>query len=371
MPSEREKYSKSTPSETGSEGGFLEYCCPRCKGPLASSRERYRCEACSCEYPVLLGIPDFRVFPDPYIDLEDDRVKAQRLAEKFDEVDFRGFIDYYWSITPHEHPHLVQRYIRHALTAVPRGQQSLATVESSLPHSVIGPDKRFLEVGCGTGGFLVAASGRFDHVVGIDIAFRWLVIAKKQLEEAGAAVQLVCCCGEFLPFPGAQLDLIVAGDVLEHTKTQQALIQETHRVLRQKGIFFAATPNRLSLTPEPHVRLWGVGWLPRGVARRYVMWRRRLSYDNIYLVSRFELKRIVRRTSFGECQIKLPVFSEAEQDGLSRREQWLVAIYHRIKDWPLVHAVLLVVGPVLQMICVRRDPVTAADSRPTQAAGTV
>ena len=68
----------------------------------------------------------------------------------------------------------------------------------------------------------------------------------------------------------------------------------------------------------------------------------------------------------GEASIDL-----TEQDGLSKREQWLVAIYHGIKDWPVVHAVLLVVGPVLQMICVRRDAVTPADARPKQSAGTV
>ena len=178
---------------------WLDYVCPVCKGELAHGEDAYSCDPCRATYPVLAGIPDFRIFDDPYIDLEDDRSKAQRIAEEFDRRDFEGLIDFYWSITPHNHPHLVQRYVRHALTAVERGKEALRLLEGSIAHRVSGPDKRCLEVGCGTGGFVVASHERFGHVVGIDIAFRWLVVAKKRLEAAGVSAQLVCCCAEALP----------------------------------------------------------------------------------------------------------------------------------------------------------------------------
>lgn len=340
----------------------IEYCCPQCKGALESLPDSYICEGCGSTYPLVAGIPDFRIFPDPYIDIQNDREKALDIAAKFDSTDFRGLIEYYWSITPHNHPTLVDRYVRNVLTGVPRGEQFLAAIGAALPGEIAGDEYRILEIGCGTGGFLVAARRSFYHVVGIDIAFRWLVVAKKRLEECAVNAQLVCCCAEYLPFPGEQFDLIVAGDVLEHTKTQQELIEESYRALRHKGVFFAATPNRLSLTPDPHFRLWGVGWLPRSLARRYVTWFRDVPYDKIRLLSQFELKRLVGRTAFRRCRIALPTFSEAEQEGLSAREKWLIRIYHATKDWPVIRFWLMIFGPVFQVLCIRENN-TKSDGR--------
>lgn len=335
---------------------YLGYVCPICKGELEVMDRAYRCRPCDRAYPVEVGIPDFRIFDDPYIEQEEDREKAKRIAAEFANCDFEGLIEFYWSITPHNHPELVRRYVRHALTAVERGRQSLEKIEAMVSHRISGDNKRCLEIGCGTGGFLVASKERFGHVVGIDIAFRWLVVARKRLQEAGLSCQLVCCCAEALPFREAEFDLSVAGDVIEHTLTQREMIAEQYRVLRPNGVFFAATPNRLSLTPEPHVRLWGVGWMPRALQLKYVPWRKGIPYHHIKLVSRFELQGLVRQTPFRECRILLPSFSEGEQDGLSSLERVLVKMYHTFKDWPLIHHFLLVCGPVLHLFCTRRDP---------------
>ena len=50
----------------------------------------------------MLGIPDFRVFPGPYIDIEADHRKGRRIAESARDSDFRARVEYYWSITPEE-----------------------------------------------------------------------------------------------------------------------------------------------------------------------------------------------------------------------------------------------------------------------------
>ena len=247
-----------------------EYCCPRCKGTLSSLPDAYVCALCNVRYPVVLGIPDFRVFPDPYIDIAEDHKKAGRIAERATESDFRALVEYYWSITPEEPPEMAQRFTIQALAAVDRGRHLLdgqAMVSTRLQRGSI---KRALDLGSRTGGLLLAAAERADHVVGIDIAFRWLIIARKRLEEAGRPAQLVCCCAEFLPFRESAFDLVLAENVLEHTAQQQQCIEEAHRVLKPGGVFFATTWNRLAVAPEPHVRLWGVGWLPLGLAKRYV-----------------------------------------------------------------------------------------------------
>src|SRR5262245_25081957 len=93
---------------------YLGYVCPKCKGDLEVLDNAYRCGPCERTYPVEVGIPDFRVFDDPYIEQDDDREKAKRIAAEFETRDFEGLIDFYWSITPHNHPNLVKRYVRHA-----------------------------------------------------------------------------------------------------------------------------------------------------------------------------------------------------------------------------------------------------------------
>jgi ubiquinone/menaquinone biosynthesis C-methylase UbiE len=227
-------------------------------------------------------------------------------------------------------------------------------------HSVVKaklqePDARVLDLGTRTGGLLMAAAEHAQKAIGIDIAFRWLIIARKRLEEAGQSAQLVCCCAEFLPFRESSFDLVLAENVLEHTAQPPQFIEEAHRVMKPGGVFFATTWNRLALAPEPHVHLWGVGWLPRQVAKSYVKLRKGVSYDHVRLLSAFQLARLLRRSSFQPCVILLPTFSAAELANVSLVQRLAVRLYHQIKDWPLFHGLLRIFGPVLHLVCVRES----------------
>lgn len=331
-----------------------DYCCPQCKRDLAARPESYHCKACARSYPIVLGIPDFRVFPDPYIGMVEDHQKGGRIAEHAGGSDFRALVEYYWSITPEEPSEMARRFTAQALAAAERGRHLLdahAAVKTILHR----PGVRVLDLGTRTGGLLLAAAERCEHVVGIDIAFRWLIIARKRLEEAGLPAQLVCCCAEFLPFRERAFDLVLAENVLEHTAQPQQLIEEVHRVLKPDGVFLATTWNRLAVAPEPHVRLWGVGWLPRPLARRYVKLRKGVSYDHVRLLSVFQLVRMVRRTPFRQCAIVLPAFSAAELANVSSLQRQLVFIYNRIKDWPLFRGLVRIFGPVLHLVCLRES----------------
>ena len=77
-----------------------EFCCPLCKGALASDENQYVCSRCQRSYPVVLGIPDFRVFPDPYIDYESDYQKGAYLLENSRALNFQDTVRLYWKITP-------------------------------------------------------------------------------------------------------------------------------------------------------------------------------------------------------------------------------------------------------------------------------
>ena len=331
------------------------YCCPQCKRDVVAGPESYHCKACAYSYPIVLGIPDFRVFPDPYIGIEADYQKGRRIAERARDSNFQALVEYYWSITPDEPPELARRFIAQALGAAERGRHLLDAQSIVRTQLQRGSITRVLDLGSRTGGLLLAAAERADQVVGIDIAFRWLIIARKRLEEAGRPAQLVCCCAEFLPFRERAFDLVLAENLLEHTAQQQECIEEAHRVLKPGGIFFATTWNRLAVAPEPHVRLWGVGWLPIGLAKRYVKFRKGVSYDHVRLLSVFQLARMVRRTPFRRCAILLPTFSAVELANVSSAQRLAVGLYHRIKDWLLFRGLLRIFGPVLHLVCVRES----------------
>src|SRR5262249_33882669 len=149
-----------------------------------------------------------------------------------------------------------QRQILHILTApgrVGRWRDALGAVA----------DGMILDLGCGSGSFLAAVGARAGPVCGVDVAFRWLLVARKRLGGGGLGrAPLACACAEALPVTDGSLAGVVAGDVFEHVADQAATLAEAFRALRPGGRAFFATPNRYSLGPEPHVQVWGVGFLP-------------------------------------------------------------------------------------------------------------
>ena len=104
-----------------------EFCCPTCKGVLSFQESEYACSACSKKYPVILGIPDFRVFPDPYIDFEDDHKKAGHLAEQYHKLDFMGLVRLYWKMTPEVSEDRAERFIRRTAALVEKGARGCKT----------------------------------------------------------------------------------------------------------------------------------------------------------------------------------------------------------------------------------------------------
>ncbi|MCA9971972.1 MAG: hypothetical protein KC425_17230, partial [Anaerolineales bacterium] len=114
----------------------VDICCPHCRGDLAlvdgdlAADGRLRCEACSRTYPVLLGIPDLRIFPDPYIDVAPDHAKGRQIAAAAADRGFPELIDYYYGITDVVPPRHAALYKRGLLAAEARAAAALAAWEA-------------------------------------------------------------------------------------------------------------------------------------------------------------------------------------------------------------------------------------------------
>ena len=332
--------------------------CPQCQGPLGSAPDAYHCEACGRRYPILCGIPDFRLEPDRYLSIEDDRAKGVRLHEGSDRRSFAEMLDRYWSMTPEVAPELARKFRAHQLAeeriaeaawAGP-GDPAAPLHDVGCPHPLLseggaepfGGAGPLLDVGCSTAGLVAAAAKRGMAVTGVDAAFRWLVVGQVRLREAGVHATLVCANAEQLPFPGDTFATVTAHDLVEHVADPAPVFRECRRVARPGAACCFSTNNRYSLLPEPHVGVWGVGWLPRSWQADYVRLASGRPYRHLCLRSAGELERWARAAGFAACRVSAAPPS-TDPDRWPRGQ----ALYNRMRRWGL----FTLVAPRLELVC--------------------
>jgi SAM-dependent methyltransferase len=177
---------------------------------------------------------------------------------------------------------------------------------------------RFLDLGCGPGMLLAAAAGLGRQGIGIDVSLVWLVVARRLIAEHGGVPILAAGFAESLPLADGAVTAVVSLDVIEHVGDPAAYLREIDRVTAADGQVALSTPNRYSLAPEPHVGVWGVGWLPRRLQRRYAEWRSGKSYAYTRLLSSWETVRLVRRYTRFRPRLIAPAIPEEEMAHGSR-----------------------------------------------------
>lgn len=333
--------------------------CPVCKGALSATDCELRCPACDKRYPIVLGIPDLRVYEDPLIPLQDDYRKGEKLQVQAERLGFADLVRYYWSLPtyPPTPPELRDRFIHHVLT----DEYRIEAYKDKL-----GSGRAFLEVGCGTAALVEAVHDRFQFAVACDVAFRWLIVARRRFQEAGLPVNPICCCADYLPFAGGSFDAVASVSLLEHLPEAGSAIREFGRVLDSRGSVFIWTSNRFSLAPEPHVRVWGVGFLPRRWMPVYVNWRSRLAYEKKRLLSCFELRRLLKRAGLRSMRFSLPAITRGDWEYLRGLERFAARVFSVAAAIPVLRGLLVVLSPVL-LVVARRRPAAAAQAVPAQS----
>lgn len=292
---------------------------------------------------MIAGVADLRVAPDPWIGLEADREKASRIVHLSRNLDFADTVRLYWDLTPTTEAAVANRFIAHVLGAADRTREWLA-LDTSSPT----PGETWLDLGCGTADIAASAPPGVD-VVGIDIAMRWLVIAKKRLEESGVRALLVCANAEALPFRPGVFHRVLSLGLFEHCASPGPIATMAADVMRIGAELRARTVNRFSLLPEPHVGLWGVGFLPRGTANRYVRWRTGLSYDHHRPCSARELRRALEAASMSKVCVEPAAALQTEVKsggGLLRRA---APFYEVARKMPILKSGLRIGAPLLEV----------------------
>jgi SAM-dependent methyltransferase len=223
----------------------------------------------------------------------------------------------------------------------------------------------FLDLGCGPGMLLAAAARAGVMGLGIDVSLVWLVVARRMIEQHGGRAMLCAGFAESLPLPDASVPAVVSLDVIEHVADQPRYLAEIDRIAADGAAIAFSTPNRFSLAAEPHVHVWGVGWVPVRFQKRYVRARSGQPYEYVRLLSVPGLARLLRRHTDIEGRFVVPRVPDDEIASYNPRRTTLAHAYNRMTEWPWLRWPLLSVGPFFRYTGTRRTRV--ADAR-TQAA---
>lgn len=167
---------------------------------------------------------------------------------------------------------LQRNYLGYALSTVSRGESA---VEQMSRFAVIS-GKRYLDIGCAYGGFLVAyARAGAREVVGIDCDDHLLDYARALIEDFGVAGEIrnVDLLDASATAALGAFDLITCNDVIEHVVDPRQALRQIASLLAPGGVLWLATPNRFHpgwLCADPHFQIFGISALPKAKADRYL-----------------------------------------------------------------------------------------------------
>lgn len=327
----------------------IEFVCPACRSPVEAKDGAYRCAPCNRDFPVLFGIPDFRLGGDQYLSLEDERAKAGKLHAYALDHDFASLVAFYYSITDDVPDRLAQHFTNYVMGAADRAAPAMHFLAPAGGRSL-------LDLGCGSGGALVAAKDGFERRTGVDIALRWLVIAQKRLQDLGFEALLVCADAEALPFRDQLFSHVMASDLLENTRSPDAAMRESGRVMEQNGRLYVSSSNRRWVGPHPATGVWAAGLVPAGL--RSNMLNRRHGVDilrAVSFVSPGSVRRMAKSAGLRQVDRRPLEFDASRLEGRSRIFRFAAGLYSGLAKVPLLRTVLVVAGPVFQSLFVKEE----------------
>jgi SAM-dependent methyltransferase len=296
-------------------------------------------------YPLVGSIPDLRLAGDSWLDHDEDLDQARFLLKYSESSSLERLVRAVYAARPGWDEDRIDMRTRQVLEAP---EKRKVDVRGWLKEGLDGA-QRFLDLGCGAGMLIAAAELDDGKAYGIDVSMVWLVVADRLVREYGGQPILAAAMAENMPLPNSSISFVVSLDVIEHVRDPGGYIKEINRILKPGGKIALTTPNRFSLTAEPHVFVWGVGWLPQRWQKAFVKMRSGKDYDDTCLLSYLRLKKLVRKNSQIIPVIAPGTVLESEIRKFPARRAALARGYNRVRNWPIVSSLLKLLAPFFEI----------------------
>lgn len=327
--------------------------CPQCHGVLTATADHLTCAACRRVYPVVAELPDFRLDRQAWIDFDYDRTRALVIDALIRTEGLEaGIFDVFRNSRQFSEAKCRFR-TRQVLGGADKYDQQ---IDGWLADTRAMP---VLEVGVGPGQMSVALARRGISTYGIDVSMEWLVVAKHWLRQNGVTPQLAAALAENLPVATGSVASYISLDVIEHVGDQDRFVAELARVLRPGGHYALVTPNRYSLATEPHVGVWGVGYLPRRLQAPWVRLRAGIDYDYTRLLGSGETRRLFRRQGGLEPLLSFPPIAPEEIALFTPLKAGLARAYNRLSSWRVFRTIAPLVGAYYRITGIIPQPPAA------------
>lgn len=327
------------------------WCCPRCRSALSFAVDETVCKSCRSRYEVFDGIADLRLPGESWIDYEEDRRLARRFIAQTGNLPLAEQLAWCFSARNDFTPEQIRIRVGQVLSAVDHlGEQ----IDHWLGQVLV-PNSLSLDLGCGPGQLIAAASRKQRTVVGIDVRLLWLLAAKRLITSFGGTPVLAAALAEHMPLADGSIQSVVSLDVIEHVTSVPNYLKEIDRVTASGGFIALSTPNRFSLAAEPHVGVWGVGWVPRKWQQQYVMMRKGIPYPYTCLLSAPETLRLIKRHTGFAPRLIVPEVAKHEIERFAPYRKSLARLYNRLGRLKAMRLPLLAVGPFFRVIAQKRS----------------
>lgn len=129
--------------------------------------------------------------------------------------------------------------------------------------------RRILDVGSGSGRFLLEAARKGATAVGLEYNPANVEKTLQQAVAEGLSVDVRQGAAEHLPYADNSFDFVDACEVIEHVESPELLLGEAARVLEADGLMYLSVPNRFGFKDQ-HFHLAFINWMPRRLAHAIV-----------------------------------------------------------------------------------------------------
>ncbi|MCM8827299.1 MAG: methyltransferase domain-containing protein [Candidatus Omnitrophica bacterium] len=140
-----------------------------------------------------------------------------------------------------------------------------------------------LDIGTGSGILAQEISKISRSVVSINICDERIV---------KDGYKFIIVSDERLPFKDFSFDVVISNHVIEHLPNQKLHLDEIHRVLKENGLLYLATPNKYTII-DPHYKIPFLGYLPYSW-KKFILRRFKKKEFDTYPLGYKDIKRLIK-----------------------------------------------------------------------------